>query len=282
MSDLRDFNSAGSEPVFETNFARPAHVDYLSERIDLSGEGIEHSDIRPLGENSEMGAFRTVEPDEESTSGKLIAAAAVALILGGAGVAGYMSSMKSTTSAPAIAASAPAPKVAENTPPAPMFSESASMQEAKPESVTPAPEPAPPAEPTPKSTPAIRTARVDVTPKPDVSPVVPEAQPSPAIGQQQAAATLTVPEPVSPTPPASSMAAITPAAPVITPETPVQPDQTVPEQAAPQDQQQAQNQALPQATPEAAPLDQPTQEQTVPVQPDVQAQPMPEAAQAPQ
>ena len=43
MSDLRDFNSAGSEPVFETNFARPAHVDYLSERIDLSGEGIEHS-----------------------------------------------------------------------------------------------------------------------------------------------------------------------------------------------------------------------------------------------
>jgi len=272
VSDLRN-NS--SEPVIETNFARPAQFDYSSEKIDLSGEGIESSDIRPLDENSDMAAFRTVEPEDESPSTKILAVVAVAFILGSAGVAGYMSSVKSSASAPAIAAAAPAREVAAAPPPMP------TPVDNTPNTATPvdAGQGVTPATTTPEATPApvkparsaVRSARLDVTPKPDVTPEVPEAQPAPAIGQQQQAAIPSVPEPVSPSAPASSLAANTPA---LTPSMPEQApaDEQPPAQNAPQEQQ-AQNEAVPPV---------PEQAQPAPVepQPDVQAQPAPETVPA--
>ncbi len=116
MSDMRDFGTS-SEPVLHTGFRPVERQDFSSERIDLSGEGIEDSDVRPLSAESGMGEFHNpIEEEEGSNTGKIVGALAVALILGGAGVFGYMSSLHSSASRPAIAASAPAPKVAAATP----------------------------------------------------------------------------------------------------------------------------------------------------------------------
>lgn len=279
MGDLRDISNIASEPVFESNFARPTQFDHASERIDLSGEGLENSDIRPLDENSEMGAFRTVEPEVESGSTRIMAAVAVALILGGAGFAGYMSSMKSSASGPAIAAAAPAQQVAaapsmptpvDNTPStATPVDAGQGVTPATPQAA-PAPFSEPAAKPTRSTT--TRSARADVTPV--LSPVVPEAQPAPAIGQQQAAATPAMPEPLSPTSPTSSMAANTPApalmpSPAITPE----PQAPVEQAPVPPQDQQANNQVVQPAQPSA---DQPAavaQSDAQPVPETVPAQP---------
>ena len=114
MADMRDFSS---EPVMGSTFA-PVNEDFRSEAIDLSGEGIENSDIRPLDETSDLGSFHTAEPEESSNTGKIVGALAVALIIGGAGVFAFTTTMKNSASQPAIAAAtAPAPQVAAATPP---------------------------------------------------------------------------------------------------------------------------------------------------------------------
>jgi hypothetical protein len=245
MSDMRDIGRV-QEPV-ESSFAPRANPDFRSEKISLEGEGLENGDIRPLDENSIMGAFHTPEPEVSTNTGKLAGALAVALILGSAGVFAYTTGMhaQKPVSNAALPHPAAPPKVAAAAPPAPLPTPPAasdnSQQAAMATPTAPVSEPSKPVKTARLHTERshLRKRRDDMTPAsptPEQSamaqpsaPIVPtpqqsaSAQPAPQQSAQTQPSSMaganqaTVLPPVSPIAPSSSYANNVPA-PVITPD----------------------------------------------------------------
>lgn len=208
----------------------------------------------PAGNGSGLSSFHTVSPEERhpNSTGKMVGALAVALMVGTAGIYAYTASSPANNPQPvATAANTPAPPPAQSmAQPAPMMAPAADTTTAD---ATPIVEPA--VTPAPAATPApVRTARVTTPAAETAAPIsdgaaVRMGANSQAVTEQpqQQAAITAVPEPVSPTPSPSDVA-------IAAPQTSATPDagtaQDIPAGAQTEAMPEAQAAAPAQAQPE--------------------------------